>query len=291
MARYLWQLDTAFYGCPVIVAGDLFHKWDSPPELINFAIKWMPKDVVAVPGNHDLPEHRYDQIKRSAYWTLVEAGKIEDLPPGVQIRINKFLTVTGFPHGHTPTPPEGGKLVRSTARDSIELAVIHDYVWINGKSFPGCPVLQHADQWSKRLVHCGFDAAHFGDNHKGFRATSLHGGPGGGLELFNAGTFLRNNVDEVAYAPMFGLLHRSGKISECHFETTKDVMTVNETTTRGEEPDLNELEQFVAALKDTDEIFFDFRTSVENFMRRKNISHEVREVVLKLIGGGRGNRT
>ena len=40
------------FDCPVICAGDIFDKWNSPPELINFAYDNLP-EIYAIPGQHD----------------------------------------------------------------------------------------------------------------------------------------------------------------------------------------------------------------------------------------------
>ena len=72
MLRPLVELRTlaTLHNCPIVYAGDIFDKWNSPPELINFAIEHLPKGH-AIPGQHDLPLHNYEDIRKSAYWTLV----------------------------------------------------------------------------------------------------------------------------------------------------------------------------------------------------------------------------
>ena len=69
MARRLHQVDeiASYQQVPVLCAGDVFDRWNSPPELINFAIKNMPP-MWAVPGQHDLPHHRLDEVHRSGLW-------------------------------------------------------------------------------------------------------------------------------------------------------------------------------------------------------------------------------
>ena len=46
--------------------------------LISFAIRELPS-CYAIPGQHDLPNHSYTDIQRSAYWVLVEAGIIKKI--------------------------------------------------------------------------------------------------------------------------------------------------------------------------------------------------------------------
>ena len=62
--------------CPIIIAGDLFNRWDEPPEAINRLLAAMPPEVHVIAGNHDMPNHNYRELPRSAYWTLVESGKV-----------------------------------------------------------------------------------------------------------------------------------------------------------------------------------------------------------------------
>ncbi len=38
------------YQAPVVFAGDLFDRWDSPAELITFALSYLPDPFYAIPG-------------------------------------------------------------------------------------------------------------------------------------------------------------------------------------------------------------------------------------------------
>ena len=157
------------YQCPVIGAGDIFNRWfanDSKgaPELINFALEFLP-DMIAIPGQHDLPLHNYNDIKKSAYWTLVQAGKITNLLPfthkDFSLTINNII-LYGFPFG-SPIQP----LVRkANTLGKIHVAVVHQYVWIDEHSFP--KALRKDKIKGKRKEWKGYDAIVYGDNHKGF---------------------------------------------------------------------------------------------------------------------------
>ena len=78
-AHYLKQLEDTAGNLPIFCAGDIFDRWNAPPELINFALRNLPDDMLCVPGQHDLPNHRLDEKHRSGYGVLSNAGKIEDL--------------------------------------------------------------------------------------------------------------------------------------------------------------------------------------------------------------------
>ena len=145
--------------CPLVFAGDLFDAgWQAakcPPELLNFMIKYWPR-CYGIPGQHDLPHHRYSDIEKSAYWTLVEAGIIHDLPPGVPVEVGG-LALHGFPWGSSTKPPSpslSGALV-------LHVAVIHHYAY-----------------FTKGTAHVGAsddDRIHLGQQARGIRCCCHRG--------------------------------------------------------------------------------------------------------------------
>src|SRR5690242_10190233 len=54
---------------PLLIAGDIFDRAAPTPEIINFALDVFGKSrasyIYAIPGNHDLPNHRYEEMDRS----------------------------------------------------------------------------------------------------------------------------------------------------------------------------------------------------------------------------------
>jgi DNA repair exonuclease SbcCD nuclease subunit len=173
---------------PVICAGDIFDRWNSPPELINFALENLPF-MYAVPGQHDLPSHRTDLIQKSAYHTLELAGRIKTIPSG-GMTLSDDLSAHGFGWGCEVTPPYGGV--------GVGLAVVHSFIWTDDYGYPGAPMSATVKQFKKKLK--GYDAAVFGDNHKGFLAGSI----------LNCGTLFRRKADEISYRPSIGVLFLSG---------------------------------------------------------------------------------
>jgi len=67
----------------IIIAGDIFDKWhaNKTPQLINWTIAQFQcsRMIRAIPGQHDLPDHRLDQRHHAAYGTLMAADVIDDL--------------------------------------------------------------------------------------------------------------------------------------------------------------------------------------------------------------------
>lgn len=204
MGRTLKQLkDLAdLLDVPIICAGDVFDRWNSPPELVNFALRNLPK-MYAVPGQHDLPLHRMDLIHKSAFDTLVLAKVIKVLrPEGTQFR---GFHAHGFGWGDVLKSPE-------QMGEGISLAVVHAFIWTEDYGYPGVSDDSNLRQFKKKLR--GYTAAVFGDNHKGFQAGSI----------LNCGTFFRRKSDEIDYHPSIGVLYESGKIERNELDISGEYM-------------------------------------------------------------------
>lgn len=205
MERTLQQvkdLASAHGNIPVICAGDVFDRWNSPPELINFALEHLPT-LWAIPGQHDLPLHRMDLIEKSAFWTLVIAGKIHILDR-VKIPI-AGLEVYGFGWGAEIVPPLDDFSI-------IRLAVVHRFIWTGDYGYPGASDDSNLAQIRKKLK--GYTAAVFGDNHKGFIVGSI----------LNSGTLFRRKSDEIDYKPSVGILMKTGEIKRHFLDTSGEMM-------------------------------------------------------------------
>lgn len=217
-AGYLRQLKRASETCnklavpvPIIFAGDLFDDgWRPhrcPPELINFAIENVPV-MYGVPGQHDLPYHRYEDIHKSAYWTLVKAGKIIPLEPDNPVEVGN-LRLHGFPWGHPVSP------LKDPHDLLIEVAVVHSYVFTKTTGHPGADPNQRVKGYDKNLK--GYDIALFGDNHTPFQSMSKCG-----CLVYNNGGFMRRKSDEVNCTPSVGLIKSDKTMERKYLDVSKD---------------------------------------------------------------------
>lgn len=207
MARPLRELRelAETHDATVVYAGDIFDRWNAGPEVINFALKHMPKGY-AVPGQHDLPNHSYTDIRRGAYWTLVEAGLIQNLTPDEPV-FDRII-MHGFPWGHPPAPI-------TPDPNQVNLAVVHAFIYDKkSNAYQGASTRGRASVARVKLA--GFDVAVYGDNHKGF--TSRYEG----LTIFNCGGFMRRNIDQRDYRPSVGLLLGTGEVVRHYLDTTEE---------------------------------------------------------------------
>ena len=262
------------YDVPVVIAGDLFHKHNPAPRLINFAIDHLPV-CYAVPGNHDLPSHRYDDVRGSAYWTLVQAGRILDLRPG-EPRPIEGCVLHAFPHGHDPEPVTGYPLL-----DGFHVAVVHAYVWADSSTgFPGALQESHLGSFRKRLG--GFRLALVGDNHKSF--LSHPGENSGGCTVVNCGGFMRRNSDQRDYRPRVALVRRSGKVNLHYLDVSQDRCLAEVPHKEEEENPQADFSEFLSQLSGLQTRTADWKEMVYRTARAVSATPGVMAAVRKVLG-------
>lgn len=261
------------YGAPVIVAGDFFHKWCAPyttPELINFLMDVLPRqsgfEWYAIPGQHDLPDHRIDAVWRSPFGTLLRSGHIRELPFGSPVRITANLRAHGFPWGCSIQPRVGDD------KYPIELAVVHEYVWQGSCKYIGAKREQHIEFRLSELY--GFDCAVFGDNHKGFLVDD---------RFLNCGAFIRRNQDEREYRPMVGLLYSDGRIGVHYLDVSEDVWLDSAVGPEIEKTPFDG-RGFVESLRQLGPDSLDFSTAIDRRMVAQQTSQDVRDIVRQCVG-------
>lgn len=258
------------HDAPIICAGDVFDRWNSPPELINFAIDYLP-NCMAIPGQHDLPNHRLDEIHKSAFNTLVKAHKIYHLQKWEFFQSDK-LSISAFAWGEEILPHDQD---RQPENDRIQLAVIHHYLYTNrSNSYHGVSIQDHTSKFRDKLK--GYDAAVFGDNHIGFSATI------GKCNVMNTGTLLRRKIDEINYKPQVGLLHEDGSITPHFLDTSEDKFIDIEEAREKEQLEID-ADEFLKELKGLGSDSLDFRHAVNTHMGREEVNPEVRTLVTESL--------
>lgn len=268
MKRPLLQLDRVAkkYNAPILCAGDVFTYWRSQPELINWAIDNLPY-LYAIPGQHDLPQHNYEEKHRGAYHTLVKANKIFDISPQTPLSIND-LTVFAYPWGF-PVSRTGKKY------KGIKVALIHEYNWIKGHTYPKAHPSRKLSE--KRKVLFDYDIVVFGDNHNGFHLKINN------TEFFNCGTLMRRRTDEVSYKPQVGLILSNGSVKSLYLDTSLDKIDLSCPDTIDTEEVVLDVEDFLEELNDLSQDPMDFREVVTRYLDDNSIRKEVCSVLLEAI--------
>lgn len=247
-------------GVPIICAGDIFHKWNSPAELINFALQELPK-CYAIPGQHDLPNHEYEHIERSAYWTLVEAGVVKHIEPGSPVELEK-LELHGFPWRHEPEP------CLSDSR-LIKVAVIHKYCWFGKYKYLSAPEENNVSNFQL----AGFDAAVIGDNHIGW----VDG------RVCNCGGFMRRDSPDLQRKPFIGVLMSDLEIKKHLLDVSDDVYSTDPISLVSETGSL-ELAEFtegLLGLRTSQDL--DFGKVLQRYCRKNGVPSSVVDLIDRAV--------
>jgi hypothetical protein len=191
---------------PVFLAGDVFHSWKEPAELVNHVLETCSKLesplAFSVRGNHDTPDHDHRAIHRSPYQTLVHARCLRDLGTGWN-RIGKLM-VHGFGYGTEIEPPRPSLYFKT--ENYMQVAVVHHFCWADKRPFPGVAEHDHARHLMDKLT--GIDYAFFGDNHRYFCEAVGKNRP----MIVNCGCLMKRRADERELEPSMWLLYGDGEV-------------------------------------------------------------------------------
>lgn len=275
MARPLRQLRNlaAQHDVPVLIAGDIFDRWNSPARLINFALEELP-DAIAVPGQHDLPNHSLGYIERSAYWTLVKAGRVTHLGAGDRATLPGGGVVVGFPWGVDAADAVEFDL----GGDGPWIALVHAYCWKGEHRYPEAPVEGNVRNWQARFR--GFDYVVFGDNHRPFTHARVDGLP----FVVNCGGFMRRASNDD-FSPRVHVLRDDRSLESVVLDTTGDAWTqsVDEDKSR---PRVD-LSGFVEELVDLGASgAVDFRMAVWRYADKHDLPRTVRDEINRALDKG-----
>lgn len=274
MKRPLVQLDCIAkqYQCPILCAGDIFHHWRSSPELINFALQYLP-EMYAIPGQHDLPFHQMDDLPKSAFQTLVLAGRVQLIDEKGMVFERPgggCFGVYGYAWGEAILPVCRGGNKR--------IALVHAYTYIKGCGYTDASQEQRLRQTGPLST---YDTVIIGDNHIPWDATLKSG-----TSVFNCGGFMRRSSDD-AHNPRVGLIHEDGSVSTHHLPTSSEHFTPMPHPAQEVTETLKDLGEFVEQLKQLRSDSFDYRFAIESYLGRGTVTPSVRRYLLEALEDGK----
>lgn len=231
--RYKFETIANFqytFRCPVLCSGDVTNSWNSNPAGISLGLRYlMGLDLVAVPGNHDLPAHSIKRLEESAYWALVCGEVITDLSEGEAYAGKKF-EVHGFPYGMP---------LQKTSGSRWQVALVHHYVYKGRKPFPG--QLKRVTEIMDQLE--GYRLIVTGDNHIPF--VHYHNGQC----LVNPGSLTRQKANETHRPRIYFWYAESNEVEAYYFET--DPSDVSRKHRQEQKDRDSRIERFVKRLGDS----------------------------------------
>jgi DNA repair exonuclease SbcCD nuclease subunit len=256
------------YTCPILNAGDLFDVWNSSAELLSFALGYLPRNMFAIPGQHDLSFHDFKALKRSAFYTLMMAKQITLMGERKHVVVTQSgvdnIAINGFPFG-ADIVPASEKIVFT------RIAMSHQYVWHKQAAFDGAPLANNLKHVAKQFK--GYDVVLFGDNHKTWIERV------GDTIFFNPGSLMRRTSDQIDHRPCVGLLH--DKDIDIHYlDISGESFDVTMKQDLKVETDLNPFLQQIKQLESAD---LDFVEAMNISMKKFKVSQDVRRELLKAM--------
>lgn len=256
---------------PILCAGDIFDRWNAPPELINFALEHLPDGMLCVPGQHDLPLHRTDLMHRSGYGVLKAVKKIVDISETIHVvgPVDDVgeMAVHGFGWNQSIPP------LRSSKGNMLHVALMHRYVWTVQSGYPGAPQSSHLVSLVKALK--GYDVAVIGDNHNPFLKVLKND-----CTALGCGTFIRRKTDEIRLRPSVGIICSDGTVARKPLDVTGD--RFHEAAKDRPETAFN-MKEFIESLEGLGEHGLDFRVAVENHLKTEDVTPQVKEIILAAL--------
>ncbi len=264
------------FGCPVLCGGDLFDKWKVSPELLSKTMKYLPKNLYTVYGQHELPEHNLSLAYKSATHTLETSGHLKIVNPASTYFAAKeansksikapFHTVNGASWGEDlPT-----SLVKNTQQRLI--GVMHRFVWEEKEVF---------SQDNTRAINIlkkypMYDLILTGDNHKPFVVEYK------GRLLVNPGSFFRITAGQINHRPRVYLYYAEPNTVYPYY------IPINENAVSREHlEEKEERKQRVGAFIagwDTDlGDSVNFEKNLKTFLEKNLMRREVKEIINKVI--------
>lgn len=267
---------------PIVIAGDVFNHWKPSHELVAMVIALSKNlKVIAVPGQHDLPQHNLDLLHKSglgvlreAGWEVLTDGEVFTIGVAVKERISmkseerkmvgRFM-VRGYAFGEEP--PKNME---------ADVLLWHKMTYVGKAPFPGCnaPCCSAlAKQFPKvKLIITG-------DNHQSF----VYQHPNGPT-ILNPGSMTRMDTTQVNFRPRFYAVDDRLEYNPIYFSIKQGVIS---NTHLEKEKERNEkLEAFVNRISDDMEVGLSFSENMTRFFDTDRTAKPVREMILSAMEGG-----
>ncbi len=239
---------------PILLAGDVFHKWNSSPYLIRKAIEAFHPlvQVKFITGNHDLPRHSKKLYGKSAL---------------------SVLDTAHAPHTLKLGDMEGSTNIQGQKKN-FKVKLLHELVWQHEPPFPGAPETGKVENIFKRYPE--YDIIVTGDNH-----IPLYVGNGEQV-LVNPGSLMRQSANQIDYEPRVYVLCMDGTAYPLLIPISEDVVSREHLDRKKERDD--RISAFVEKLGKPTEIHLNFRESLMEKLR--GVDANVKERVMEALGDG-----
>lgn len=262
------------YDAPILVAGDLGHKYQWPsPLLREFIFRWSAAgqpEIILVPGQHDLPYHKVDNWDQSAIGVLEAAGCITVLLGSSRLPMSMAgdIMLYDFPWGV-------GMDRRIQGTECTAIAMTHQLVMEGKGNKADWPGADAAFALELLKAHPQFQLILSGDNHKPFVVEH------DGRLLVNPGSVMRMTADQADHRPRVYLWNRQNEYEEYYLAAPADVITRDYLDEQ--QAKKHRMEAFVASVADGPAKGLSFEDNVRRLMDERQVHKNVQDKVWECI--------
>ena len=254
------------YECPVLIAGDIFDKWKPSPFLLAWAIDHLPNEIVAIAGQHDLPNHSLELFPKCGLKVLESADKAKVLGE----RDEKMLTDSLSLPIKISASPYGTEIKKAEKTKLKTICLCHTMTWINKKPWPGCEA-EDANHLMKKAY--GFDIIIVGDNHQPFVVEGKEGNL-----LVSPGSLMRMSADQYDHKPRVYLWYaETNTVTPVYLPIRKEAISREHIDVAKAKND--KMEAFVKRLKDKIEIGLSFKENLKRYLMKNKTGKSVTNIV------------
>jgi DNA repair exonuclease SbcCD nuclease subunit len=247
------------YNCPVIVAGDVFDIPKPSPMLLASTLHFMPKKIICIPGQHDLPEHNLKNYNQSGLAVIEEGSDCKVLKND-----SSSDGVVGFPYG-------------SQLKNTIgRVAVVHTLVQ-EPKGESNIPANYTCISLMKKLKE--FKLIVSGDNHTPFTFKN------GEQLLVNPGSLMRMDADQINHRPRVYLwCAKENQVQPIYIPIKEGV--VNRDHIEKQKKEDERIEAYKEKLKANVKIGISFEKNMKRFININKINSEVEKEIYAAMEKG-----
>lgn len=272
--KFLAGLSQENDNCLILCAGDVFDYWKASPWLCSWAHRHLPRNLVTIPGNHDLPMHSSAEYEKSALALLEIVGREISVLKGDQSLyfpisgVEVFGIPFGMLKGYDP-PAREGKHRR--------ILLLHELIWPGTKppwakgSYSAAEILDRFDE--------DFDLIVTGDNHQSFVEK------GEISTLVNPGSMMRRTADQMDFQPKCYLYYAGdNSVVPVDFPVEQDVHNIEHLTGKKERDE--RIAAYVERMSFSEREntrFLSFQDNLQTFFQENKTPRKVREIIWQYL--------
>ena len=247
------------YGCPVLHAGDLFHHWKPSPMLLSWTMRYLPDRFYTIYGQHDLPQHNWDNRWKSGIHTLEEAGSV------------KVLETC-----HYGQEPEASSFDVPYSRTEYRAVLVwHHMVWQGKRLWPG-----QTDPSAIAVLrkYPEYDLILTGDNHKPFVEEYK------GRLLVNPGSLTRQSADQIDHLPRVYLYDAySNAVEPVYLPIQKGDEVISRAHIDKNEERSDRIQAFISKLTGEWDVTLSFEANVEAYFQSNKVLESIKKIIYEAI--------